>query len=176
MLSNDLIRLRACEPEDVGILYGWENDTSLWNCGAIIAPYSRKQIQNYVENYDGNIFSAHQLRLMITLHESGEVIGVIDLYDCDPINERCAVGVLIDAPHRGMGFGGMALNLVSDYCRRHLGLHQLYCTIGEDNEASRRLFAASGFSISGRLRSWLRRGRCYRDGYIYQKMLDKDEG
>ena len=29
-MESELIRLRALEPEDVGILYRWENDTEIW--------------------------------------------------------------------------------------------------------------------------------------------------
>ena len=39
LLENSNIRLRAPEPEDLEILYKWENDTSLWEYGASITPY-----------------------------------------------------------------------------------------------------------------------------------------
>ena len=29
-MESELIRLRALEPEDVNILYKWENDTEIW--------------------------------------------------------------------------------------------------------------------------------------------------
>ena len=40
-LENDTIRLRALEPEDLDLLYAWENDTSLWEFGSTLVPYSR---------------------------------------------------------------------------------------------------------------------------------------
>ena len=30
LLHNDIITLRAMEPQDVDLLYEWENDTDLW--------------------------------------------------------------------------------------------------------------------------------------------------
>lgn len=33
LLSNDRVRLRALEPEDLGLLYRWENDPELWEVG-----------------------------------------------------------------------------------------------------------------------------------------------
>ena len=29
-MENELIRLRALEPDDVQVLYKWENDTEVW--------------------------------------------------------------------------------------------------------------------------------------------------
>ena len=33
LLSNDRVRLRALEPEDLELLYRWENDPELWEVG-----------------------------------------------------------------------------------------------------------------------------------------------
>ena len=38
-LENDTIRLRALEPEDLDLLYAWENDTSLWEFGSTLVHY-----------------------------------------------------------------------------------------------------------------------------------------
>ena len=39
ILENDEIKLRALEPEDISLLYVWENDTKLWEVGSTIAPF-----------------------------------------------------------------------------------------------------------------------------------------
>ena len=166
-LSDERIVLRAPEPIDVDTLYKWENDTSLWSTGVTLAPYSRKQLWDYIDNYDGDIFAAKQLRFMIDLkngngnvetgvHDSKKElfptsIGTVDLFDFDAVNA--------------------ALNLVAEYCRARLGLHQLYCTIAETNHPSRALFEKAGFQISGRLKSWLRTPPTYTSAYFYQKFL-----
>ena len=125
---------------------------------------------DYIDSYDGDIYSAKQLRLMIDL-PGGETTGTVDLYDFDAANSRCAVGILIAPPYRRQGYGRAALDALADYCRTRLSLHQLYCIAGADNIASRTLFERAGYTISGRLRSWLRSANTYTDAYIYQKML-----
>lgn len=40
-LSGTNIYLRAIEPEDLDILYQWENDSSLWVHGCTLAPFSK---------------------------------------------------------------------------------------------------------------------------------------
>lgn len=169
-MSERPITLRALEPIDVDTLYRWENDPAVWDVGCTLAPYSRKQLWDYVDSYDGDIFSARQLRLMIAL-PTGETIGTADLYDFDPANSRCAVGILIAPEHRHKGYALLALDMLADHCRRLYSLHQLYCITGADNIASRSLFEKAGYTISGRLRSWLRSANTYTDAYIYQKML-----
>ncbi len=74
-------------------------------------------------------------------------------------------------PYRGQRHGLNALNALADYCRTRLSLHQLYCVAGADNTASCALFERAGYTISGRLRSWLRMANTYTDAYLYQKML-----
>ena len=164
------MRLRALEPIDVDTLYSWENNPAVWGVGSTLAPYSRKQLWDYIDSYDGDIYSAKQLRLMIDL-PGGETIGTVDLYDFDAANSRCAVGILIAPPYRRQGYGRAALDALANYCRTRLSLHQLYCIAGADNIASRTLFERAGYTISGRLRSWLRSANTYTDAYIYQKML-----
>lgn len=38
MLESDIVRLRALEPEDVDILYKWENDTNVWKVSNTVRP------------------------------------------------------------------------------------------------------------------------------------------
>ncbi len=171
LMNDEKIYLRALEPEDLDILFKWENDTRLWNVGAAMAPFSRKQLKDYIDTYDGNIFSAGQLRLMIVDKESGSTVGALDLYEVDPVHRRAFVGILIDESYRGKGYGGRALNVTADYCRRILGLHQLAAIVPEDNTSSRQLFASAGFTINGRFRSWLRQGDSYRDAFFCQRLL-----
>lgn len=171
MLTDGTITLRALEPIDVDTLYRWENDPQLWSVGVTLAPYSRKQLWDYVDNYDGDIFSAKQLRLMIELNDSRETIGTLDLFDFDAANSRCGVGILIATGFQRQGYGLRTLSLAARYCREVYSLHQLYCTVGADNVSSRGLFEKAGYCISGRLRSWLRSANSYTDAFLYQKFL-----
>ena len=165
--------LRALEPQDALLLYEWENDPHIWAQGCTLAPYSLKQLRDYTENYDGDIYSARQLRLMIVADDTGETVGTVDLYDFDPVNSRCGVGILVAPPYRRKGYALKALEDVAEYCRTRLSLHQLWCVAGADNEASRSLFTRAGYKASGCLQSWLRTADRYTDAYIYQFLLLK---
>lgn len=174
MLSNNSIRLRALEIEDLDLLYIWENDTSLWRYGNNIAPFSRKLLLEYINTYDGDIFRSQQLRFMIVPAGTDMPVGMIDLYDFDAINRRAGVGIMIDTAHRSQGYAAEALSLLCGYCHERLGMHQLYAMISVDNTPSIALFQSCKFKTCGRLRSWQRQGESYNDAYILQRLLTND--
>lgn len=160
--------LRAVEPEDLETLYRYENDPSLWAVGSTLAPFSRKQIYDYVASYSADIYAERQLRLMIDDAETRQTVGTIDLADFSPADMRAQAGIMIDAPFQRQGYGSAALRALVDYSRTTLQLHQLYALVPEGNVASMTLFRHCGFSTSGRLRSWLRRGGAFADVIVLQ--------
>ena len=168
LLENDLIKLRALEPEDLDVLFRWENDTELWAYGTTLAPYSKFALREYISEARNDIFQSHQLRLMIVLKENNEAIGTIDLYDFDPINLRAGVGILLDSGHRGKGFGSQVLKLIQDYAFIFLHLRQLYAYIPQSNTSSMKLFTNCGYTKSGCLEQWLKCGDRFEDVDILQ--------
>ena len=49
-----------------------------------------------------------------------------------------------------------------------MNLHQLFCNITVENEASLRLFKKAGFSVVGTKKEWIREGSRYTDEYMLQ--------
>jgi diamine N-acetyltransferase len=172
MLSDDKIRLRALDPTDLDVLYAWENDASLWAVGSTIAPFSRKQLWDYIENYDNDIFSARQLRFMVEDVENGNAVGMVDLFDFDPVSRRASVGIMIDAKCGNKGYGTRALQLLCDYARQTIAMHQLVAFVPVKNEYSRRLFARCKFEETAFLKDWIRVGATYQDVAVYQRVLN----
>lgn len=168
MLENDEILLRALEPEDLDILYEWENDTELWKYGATLAPYSRFALRQYISDAQQDIYQTKQLRLMIELKETKKAIGTIDLYDFDAHNKRAGVGILIDKTHRLLGYGAQALSLIETYGFGFLKLKQLYAFVPVKNQRSVNLFQKVGYVTSGTLESWLSVQQSFEDVLILQ--------
>ena len=165
------IILRAPEPGDVDAMYLLENDPALWNDGVTFAPLSRKQLWDYVDTYDGNIFATGQLRLVIETVTDGRFAGVIDLYDFDRINRRAYVGITVIKSMRGHGVGAAALRWLCQYAAEMLDMNQLAAVVREDNRPSVRLFESNGFTVTGRFPAWIKRGDDWVDAVHMQRSL-----
>ena len=60
LLKNKELLLRAPEPEDLELLYKWENDTRLWEYGNANAPYSRFSFRQYLAESKQDIYADRQ--------------------------------------------------------------------------------------------------------------------
>ncbi|WP_370476725.1 GNAT family N-acetyltransferase [Tamlana flava] len=167
-LKGENIFLRALEPEDLEFVHAIENDESVWEISNTHTPYSRFLIKQYLEQAHKDIYEAKQLRLVISSYEN-VTIGLIDLFDFDFKNKRAGIGILVKSPNdRLKGYGKEALKLLVNYCFTHLGLHQLFCNISEENEASQKLFKSQGFIEVGLKRDWNVINGGYRNEYLFQ--------
>jgi diamine N-acetyltransferase len=168
-LKGTNIYLRALEPEDLEFVYAIENNESFWEVSNTQTPYSRFLIRQYLENAHQDIYEAKQLRLAICLNDSQEAIGLIDLFDFDPKNNRAGVGLVIaDLSSRNKGIGSEALELVINYSFQQLQLHQLYANIGSDNEISLQLFTKFGFQKIGIKKDWIKVNNRFKDELFFQ--------
>jgi len=177
MTSNSIITLRAVEPEDLTLLFLWENDRTVWRVSNTLVPFSRFQLQQYIEADPSNIHANHQLRMMIDLSDSDKkhlrTIGTIDLFDFDPIHRRAGLGILISSiDDRRHGYAYEAILQMIDYCRKVLFLHQLYCNIAITNTASIKLFGKLCFEITGTKKEWLRTENAWEDELFLQLRIE----
>jgi len=174
-LENKDILLRALEPEDLDILYKWENNSELWKCSSTLTPYSKFALRDYLINSLHSIIHTRQLRLMAVEKESHLAVGTVDLYDFDPIHQRAGIGILVDIHHRHKGLGTVILHLAADYAFSMLHLNQLYAYIPVSNTASFNLFCKCGYEPTGLLKSWLKFSAGFEDVHLMQLMKNGDK-
>ena len=172
-LQGSICSLRALEPSDLDVMYGWENEVELWRTSGATAPFSRHQLTSLIAEQQYDIYATRQLRLVIEADIDGKrrVVGAIDLLDFDPQNRRAGVGVIISAEYRRRGFAADALRCVEEYARRVLMLHQLWCSVVEDNVASLALFAGAGYEQCGIRREWIITPQGALSEMLFQKIL-----
>lgn len=169
LLENQTIKLRAPEPEDLDLLYKWENNPDLWVVSNTPQPYSRYALKQYIEQCGQSIYESLQLRLMIVEKQSNTTIGTVDLFDFDIHNSRIALGLYIEASYQGKGFATEALHLTEQYIFEHLKLHQLYCHIAVNNTASCKMFEKEGYLKNGVLKNWIKSPNGFEDIIVFQK-------
>jgi diamine N-acetyltransferase len=163
------IKLRALEPEDLELLYEWENNNTYWTVSNTISPFSRNTLKRYIENSHKSIYETGQLRLMIDHIDDNLTIGTIDVFEFDPFHKRAGIGILIaNEAYKRKGFATMSLTCLINYCFKTLQLHQLYCNILSDNLISIDLFKKHGFVEIGIKKEWILTENGYVDVIMFQ--------
>ena len=168
-IEATICRLRALEPEDLELMYGWENDMQIWRVSGTIAPFSRHVLSRLIEEQQFDIYATRQMRLVI--EHDGQAVGAVDLFEFDPHNRRAGVGIIVDSQHRAQGLGYDALKALEQYARQTLHLHQLWCSVTVDNEASLKLFRKAGYVECGLRREWILTSNGALDEILMQKIL-----
>jgi RimJ/RimL family protein N-acetyltransferase len=104
---------------------------------------------------------------MITLKETGEVIGMID-----PHVEGHKVGIGYGAAraHWGKGYIPEATRAIIDWALQQPAIYRVYATTDVENSASRRVLEKAGMQCEGILRKYIIHPNISavpRDSYMY---------
>ena len=163
--------MRALEPEDLDAMYGWENDTDVWRASGTVAPFSRHVLSRLIDEQQFDIYATRQMRLVIECNEDRATVGAVDLFEFDPQNLRAGVGIIVAPPYRRKGFAMDALLCVERYAREVLHLHQLWCSVTADNQASLALFNTAEYKPCGCRKEWILTSQGAIDEILMQKLL-----
>ena len=90
-LESKNIVLRPLEPSDIINLLKWENDPENWVLGIRTTPYSRHSLEKYILNSENDFWEVKQIRFAITQKSDGLCIGLIDIFDAQPLHLRAEV-------------------------------------------------------------------------------------
>ncbi|MBN2635936.1 MAG: GNAT family N-acetyltransferase [Prolixibacteraceae bacterium] len=171
ILTFGNISLRPLEPDDIDLLYRWENDMEVWMVSNTKTPYSKYILAQYIKESIKDIYETRQLRLIIQ-NEKQKAVGAVDLFDFEPYHLRAGVGILIHKKDdRNKGYASNSLEALSKYAIEVLGLRQLYANISADNLNSISLFEKAGFKKTGVKKDWLKVRDGWKDEIILQKLL-----
>ena len=170
-MEGENIILRALEPEDLSFIYIVENNVDNWDISETKIPFSKYLLHEYLQNIGDDITKSHQLRLVIQDKKNGQAIGLIDLFDFDAINKKCGIGIIINPENRTSGLGTEAMSLTTEYCKKTLNLHQLYCDIQSNNTESILFFEKNGFKKTGVKKDWTLSANIFTDVLFYQRVL-----
>jgi diamine N-acetyltransferase len=168
ILENDVVRLRALEPEDLDLLYDIENDSGLWEVSNTQTPFSRDLLKEYLKNAHQDIYEAKQLRMVICKISDQSVLGMIDLFNFNPQHNRAGIGIFIARDKQNRGYASGALEIFLNYAFRHLDLHQLYADIPVGNSNSLQLFKKFNFAEIGTRKDWIKNEGKFQDVSLFQ--------
>ena len=167
-LTGKKVNLRALEPEDLDFLYTIENNESFWEVSSTQTPFSRFILEQYIVNSHQDIFEAKQLRLIIVDNITNISVGMIDLFEFNPLHKRAGVGILIIESEQHKGFASEAIELLINYSFNQLNLHQLFANITADNTKSLELFKKLNFKKIGVKKEWIFSNGDFKDEILFQ--------
>ena len=139
---------------------------------------------------EGASLSSGSLRLYAIPNSSllipNSAIGCVDLYNYDPLNRRCAVGIMVANEYRRQGFAlamlkalemqffnfhfSFFIQALQELSTTHYQLHTLYADIAVTNTASLALFKKAGYTECGHFKDWLLVKDKYVDSIRMQKI------
>jgi diamine N-acetyltransferase len=173
LLENDVISLRALEPDDLDLLFSVENDSHFWEISNTLAPYSRDLLGKYLKNAHQDIYEAKQVRLVISRKSDNCILGLADLFDFNPQHNRAGIGILILKKYQQQGYASKALQVFVNYAFEHLDIHQLYANIPVTNKGSLHLFHKFNFQQIGIQKEWIKVKGKFHDVILLQLINPK---
>ena len=172
-MGTNKINLRALELDDLEFLFEIENNRKFQKISSTILPFSKHYLEKYIRESNLDIFSEKQFRFVISI-ENKNPIGLIDLFDFDPINHRAGIGIVIINTHRKKGYALESVKLIEDISKKDLQIHQLYVNVGIDNKISLNLFKKLGYLEIGIKKHWNYVNGQYLDEVMFQKILSNE--
>lgn len=103
-------------------------------------------------------------------NDEGKTVGVVELFNYSPLNDRAELGIEIEPAWQGKGLGKRSVLKMLRYAKEELALHTLYAIVEEDNIPSLSLFRNLGFEEQT-IRNWFREGGKYKNGKLLQYTL-----
>ena len=97
--------------------------------------------------------------------------GCVDLYNYDPLNRRCAVGIMVANEYRRQGYAIAMLRELQALSTTNYQLHTLYADIAAINTASLALFTKAGYTECGRFKEWFEYDSHFIDNIRMQLIL-----
>ncbi|MGO4528472.1 GNAT family N-acetyltransferase [Paenibacillus sp. 2TAF8] len=143
--QDDKVRLRAFVEEDWENCYteGFDSPARILLECAVELPPTIAGAKRFIEQ---NVaFSSTNGRIMFTIENlEGHNIGGINLNSIDERNGTFSIGIVIDQPYRGQGYGTSAMNILLGYAFLERRLHKFNDYVLEGNEGSARMMQKLG--------------------------------
>lgn len=157
-LETERLILRRWQESDVDVLYEMITDKRLskfLKIPNITKEDEFKRLQKWIAEADESLNE----RWVITLKETGDIVGKIDVESINKKNNYCDIGYMLRYDYWGKGFMTEAVIAVSDYLLNDRGYYLIEGYCNELNKASAKVMLNANF---------------VKDGYIANRRLNED--
>jgi RimJ/RimL family protein N-acetyltransferase len=153
-LRSDLVHLREWGYADLPCIEAASADPRIPQGTTVPAEYTDEGGRAFIERQWSRQTSGRGLSLAIADAATGEAKGLVFL-GLGPGRGHCDLGYWVVPEARRRGLGTDAVCLVSRWVLTETDVHRLAAQVVPDNTPSIGLLRSLGFSVEGRLRSWL---------------------
>jgi ribosomal-protein-alanine N-acetyltransferase len=119
----------------------------------------------------------HGVVLPFAIEVDGEFAGQLTLGNVQHgVVCSCWIGYWVYSGFGGRGVATAAVALGTDHAMRQVGMHRVEATVLEDNAASRRVLARTGYREEGRLQRNLHINGQWRDHLLVAQTVEETSG
>lgn len=169
LLQDDILGLRAPEPEDTEAYLAFRND--LGAVGDLIG-FVRGVPAHKVRDWIAGINNRDTVTLTAVLRSDQRPIGYVNVDSFEPVSSTCELGLAIfSAQDRGKGYGRRIIELTLGYLHDWLNIRKVSMRVLSNNTAAVALYKMCGFEIEGTLKEQYFIDGAYRSALIMAKFL-----
>jgi RimJ/RimL family protein N-acetyltransferase len=173
-LVGERLVLREYREDDWPAVHRYASDPEV--CRFMMwGPNTEEQTRAHVRRsmQSAEVQPRRSFNLVVTLKESGELIGAASLVVSAPENRGGWIGYVFARERWGQGYATEAARLLVKFGFEELGLHRIFATCDAENRASARVLEKAGMTLEGRMRSHeFIKGR-WRDSLLFA-ILEED--
>lgn len=173
-MNNEVIYLRAIEPDDHLTSYKWRNDFDLIRGYSLPRYVSKETERNWVLNVISDHENGKSIRAAICSTVDDKLIGYASLLDIDYHNRSCEFGIIIgDKDFHGKGAAFNARLQLFKYAFLELGLERIWARVLSNNLQAIKQSERFGYVKDGVLRRAAYRNGQFIDVILYSMLRDE---
>lgn len=158
-LHTERLTLRAVGEPDAAALFAIFSDPAVMRYWSSAPWTALSQAHALIADAHAAYADGSAVRLAIVHSDSGQLIGVINLYAFHPMNRRCDIGYALAPAHQGKGYLAEAMRAAIGHAFGALDLNRIEADIDPRNEASAKVLEKMGFQKEGYMRErWIVNG------------------
>lgn len=163
------IYLRPMMPFDFDSFYLWNQECEPQSLSC--HPRLLLSGPEYVERMKKAEASDKQQHFTVCLKKDNTQVGKVGFFGLNNLNRSAELGLIVDPDQHRKGYGSEAIRILVDFLFDYRGLHKVYATTSELNEATWRLMESLGFHRDGIMRNhYFYQGEFYHQ-FVYSLLL-----
>jgi ribosomal-protein-alanine N-acetyltransferase len=149
ILTTQRLQLRQLKHEDAEVMMKLFSSPEVLRFLDMEPTDSLEKARGLIDWLAGNYENRKGIDWGITLHQSGQLIGMCGAYDWDRVHRHIDLGYHILPEYWGRGYATEASHAIIGWCFDALDLHRIQADCTEGNIASERVMLKCGFRYEG---------------------------